>query len=366
MSSFHAFVSYSRLDSPAVLQIVQDLRARHINVWMDQSDILPGQDWDDALVAAMNVCPRFLLFLTPNALASEHVKHELRYAQSKKKVIIPVMLVSCEMPFGLNRKHYANFTRDYQTGLAQLIRTLDEPDQVIGTVNSDGTNTLPPRRRYAGWALGGLATVLVAYFVYTTSAAYRYAVGKRLYDAGKYAEALPLLLLAGGAGQSDAEYILAIMYDEGEGVPPDEDAALAWMRKAVEKNHPLAQCALANLYNLGYYPIRKDTAKADSLFAKALVGLEPLAQTGDLDAQRALGLIYYESRISPNLVEAVRWFTKAAEQNDAVAQSMLGEICLDRQDRKGALHWYQKAAKQGDQQAQQIVRTLEKNTLNLP
>jgi hypothetical protein len=139
MSSFHAFVSYSRLDSSAVLQIVQDLRVRHINVWLDQSDILPGQDWDDALVAAMNACPRFILFLSPNALASDHVKHELRYAQSKKKVIVPVMLAPCEMPFGLNRKHYANFTRDYQVGLSQLMRTLSEPDQVPETDNKRGT-----------------------------------------------------------------------------------------------------------------------------------------------------------------------------------------------------------------------------------
>jgi uncharacterized protein len=52
-------------------------------------------------------------------------------------------------------------------------------------------------------------------------------------------------------GDSDAQYNLAIMYDEGEGVAQSDRDAIKWYTKAAEQENPLAQFNLAVCYATG-------------------------------------------------------------------------------------------------------------------
>ena len=77
----------------------------------------------------------------------------------------------------------------------------------------------------------------------------------------------------------------------------------------------------------------KDYALAERL-------LRPLAEQGDAQAQRNLGVMYANGRGVPqNDQEAVTWYRKAAEQGDAQAQSYL--------DDREKLKSYRKATEQG-------------------
>ena len=76
--------------------------------------------------------------------------------------------------------------------------------------------------------------------------------------------------------------------------------------------------------------------------------------------QNNLGMMYYHGEgIKQNDAEALRWFTKAAEQGDAEAQTNLGVMYLKgegvKQDDAEALRWFTKAAEQGDAEAQYWV-----------
>ena len=63
-----------------------------------------------------------------------------------------------------------------------------------------------------------------------------------------------------------------------------------------------------------------------------------------------------------NYTEAVKWYQKAADQGDAVAQSFLGFMYEDGQgmpkNLSEAKKWYQKAADQGDPYAANALREL--------
>lgn len=85
--------------------------------------------------------------------------------------------------------------------------------------------------------------------------------------------------------------------------------------------------------------------------------LKKAAEQGDADAQRRLGLKYFNGHGLPqDYRQAVAWYQKAAEQGDAMAQWFLGGMYDEGQgvqhDVQQALHWYSKAAEQGSSRAQ--------------
>ncbi len=78
------------------------------------------------------------------------------------------------------------------------------------------------------------------------------------------------------------------------------------------------------------------------------------AENGDAEAQRILGSMYfYEADDEEEAEKGISWLTKAAEQNDVLAQSQLGCIYFEIVgDYEKGLKWSRKAAEQGNAIAQ--------------
>jgi TPR repeat protein len=87
-------------------------------------------------------------------------------------------------------------------------------------------------------------------------------------------------------------------------------------------------------------------------YPEAIRLCRPLAELGDIDAQTALGNLYYEGGgVEQNYTSAANWFRKAAEQGDATGQFSLG-LAYEQgdgvpQDYVLAHMWYNLAAAQG-------------------
>lgn len=96
-------------------------------------------------------------------------------------------------------------------------------------------------------------------------------------------------------------------------------------------------------------------AIASGVFAQTtnIVTLMLKAKSGEAEAQNALGEAYYDGKgVTENLTEAVKWFTKAAEQENAKAEYNLGNCYyygygVQYKDYGEAVKWYTKAAEQG-------------------
>ncbi len=121
-------------------------------------------------------------------------------------------------------------------------------------------------------------------------------------------------------GDALAQYNLAVMYDDGRGIPQDFQKAIYWYTKAAKQGDTKAQTSVARIHFIGF-PTKnsRDVEKAIYWYTRA-------AQKRDVQAQAMLGWIYRQG--APNSPKdynkAIFWYAKAAEQGNTVAQINLG------------------------------------------
>ena len=113
-------------------------------------------------------------------------------------------------------------------------------------------------------------------------------------------------------GDANAEFDLAMCYEQGRGVAQNMVESLQWLRRAAEHGHA--------------------------------------------EAQYRLGMVYaYGINVPQDFDAAVRWYHCAAEQGQADAQYALGMTyrygLMGGQDEEAAGQWYAKAASQGHERA---------------
>jgi len=74
-------------------------------------------------------------------------------------------------------------------------------------------------------------------------------------------EATRLYRLAADQGNADAQYNLGLMYDNGQGVPQDDKEAAKWYRLAAEQDKAAAQYNLGLMYDHGHKGYRRTIRK---------------------------------------------------------------------------------------------------------
>ena len=133
-------------------------------------------------------------------------------------------------------------------------------------------------------------------------------------------------------GNAEAQYRVGQIFDVGRrgSVCVDDAEEVKWWRKAAEQGHLEAQLALGWEY---YYVYRNER---DAL---------PFHRMDKYEVDEAYNMA--------EAVEAVKWFRKAAEQGDEVAQSQLGDMYIIGEgvvpeDDEEAMKRLRKAAEQGD------------------
>ncbi|WP_323769590.1 tetratricopeptide repeat protein [Antarctobacter sp.] len=157
-------------------------------------------------------------------------------------------------------------------------------------------------------------------------------------DAAKAAD---LLTRAATRGDASAQYMLGLLYQNGQGVAQDQSAAFNWLLAAAEQRHAMAQFSLAAVQ----FENRENQEGMRWLRAAAGEGLT------EAQIQLAMLLDDPESGVT-NRTEALDWFRRAAETGHVMAQRMLGTRYLQGDgvaaDPQEALRWLTLAAKAGD------------------
>lgn len=139
MNNSKVFFSYTREDSQFARQLATDLRDAGVDIWMDQLDIRAGSRWDIEVEKALLASQSLLVILTPDSINSHNVSDEISYALDEGKRVIPVLLKVCSVPLRIRRIQYADFTKKYEDGFDELLRSFQiEKKPVI--------NPIPPVR----------------------------------------------------------------------------------------------------------------------------------------------------------------------------------------------------------------------------
>ncbi len=131
LSEPKVFISHSSADKQFVRKLVDDLKIQNIPVWFDESDILVGDSIVQKINTALSESDYLIVVLSRTSVESAWVKNELDYALMEEKskdsiVILPVKIDDCEIPPLLRSRLYADFSRDYASGLAALQRVFSQ------------------------------------------------------------------------------------------------------------------------------------------------------------------------------------------------------------------------------------------------
>lgn len=118
------FISYARADAEFALRLAKDLKSAGANIWLDQLNVLKGERWDKAIQKGLRESEFVVVILSPKSVASENVLDEVSYAFDEGKQILPILYKKCDVPFRLRRLQYTDFSRDYNTRLAELVKGL--------------------------------------------------------------------------------------------------------------------------------------------------------------------------------------------------------------------------------------------------
>lgn len=134
--------------------------------------------------------------------------------------------------------------------------------------------------------------------------------------AGDYSKAYEFFLVEAKSGNSQAQYYLGMMYDNGKGVPQGYKEAVKWYRLAAEQGNMEAQYSLGNMYHNG--------KGVPQVYKEALKWYRLAAEQGHADAQLKIGGMYYLGQgVLQSSEDAYAWCVVAAANGSEDARKSM-------------------------------------------
>lgn len=121
------FISHSSKDNNAVAELVDDLWAAGLTVWVDFDEIKNGQQWLDCIQSAMDECAVVVVVLSRVSRSAEWVMREILYTMQLRKPLLIARIEDVPLPLILVDRQYSDFSQHYEDGLANLLGALKSP-----------------------------------------------------------------------------------------------------------------------------------------------------------------------------------------------------------------------------------------------
>ena len=134
------FLCHSKDDKPKVRELYHRLVADGFDAWLDEENLLPGQDWDLEIRKAVRESDVVVVCLSKGAVTKTgYVQKEIRFAldvadeQPEGTIfIIPAKLEACQVPLRLNKWQWVNL---FETvGYEKLKRSLTHRANNLGNL----------------------------------------------------------------------------------------------------------------------------------------------------------------------------------------------------------------------------------------
>lgn len=120
------FISYSHQDKDFVDKLATQLIFKKINVWVDRWELNIGDSITQKVQEAISEASNLLVVLSKSSVSSDWCKREINSGlllelERKNVVVMPVLIEDCEIPLFLRDKLHADFRKDFEAGLQQVI-----------------------------------------------------------------------------------------------------------------------------------------------------------------------------------------------------------------------------------------------------
>lgn len=134
------FLCHSSKDKGFARRLSEDLKNNGIKVWIDEAEIKVGDSLIEKIEEGIEELQYLGIILSPNSSGSSWVKKELNVAmlreiKAKRVKVLPILYKECKIPIFLEEKKYADFTKNYQEGLTELLTRLIKND--IGLIEKE-------------------------------------------------------------------------------------------------------------------------------------------------------------------------------------------------------------------------------------
>jgi hypothetical protein len=125
------FLCHASDDKARVREVFHRLRAiEGFEPWLDEEDVLPGQEWAREIPRALQTSDFILIFLSRTSVAKRgYVQREMKKALDAWEELpegtihtIPVRLDDCEVPEQFRRYHWANLFEP--SGFDRIVRAI--------------------------------------------------------------------------------------------------------------------------------------------------------------------------------------------------------------------------------------------------
>lgn len=161
------FLSHSSKDHKTATAICAALESRGHPCWMSSRDVMPGENFQGAIVRAIRDAGVMVLVFSANANNSDEIKKEMALASQVRMMVIPVraedVLPSEDFTYELATRQWIDMFTDWEQAIEKLSRQIQ-----VAIPREDGAAqpvTPPvPARAVASRAplFAGLAVVLLA------------------------------------------------------------------------------------------------------------------------------------------------------------------------------------------------------------
>ena len=96
----YIFFSYAHANSPAVMEVVQELHHRGFRIWYDDG-IEVGSEWQENIAQHLADASLMIAFVSNAYMRSDNCRKEMHYAVSKKKNLINIFLEETKLTPGM-------------------------------------------------------------------------------------------------------------------------------------------------------------------------------------------------------------------------------------------------------------------------
>ncbi len=150
------FIAHASEDKPKVRELYTRLKQSGLNPWLDEKDLLPGQNWRDEIPNALRKSDFFIACLSSQSISKQgYIQREFRQALNLLAerptgtiYLIPLKLDDCEIP-DLRQNEYGINIRDYQSinyweddGYEKLIKSINYQWEKQGYQFPDNNSSL--------------------------------------------------------------------------------------------------------------------------------------------------------------------------------------------------------------------------------
>jgi len=333
------FVSHSSKDKLVADAICAKLEQENIRCWIAPRDIVPGSDWAESIIQALEHSKLLTLVFSSNSDQSSQVKREVERAAGKGIPIIPFRIediaMSKSLEFFTSTSHWLDALspplEKHIQHLSHAVQILLDAPDLPQSQNNEILKEL--ERASEDGNVDAMVNLGIAY-----------ALGKSVKkDSTKM---LAWFQKAAALGSPVATGNVGFAYWNGDGVARDYSEAVRWFQRAVDLGDTNAINNLGLAYWNGY-GVDQDYEKAVELFNHCL-------KTGDtnVNAQFNLGLAYLNGYGVQQDYERARKLLEEASTPDAVCTLgyMYESGKCGPSDKQQALALYKQGAQMGSAQ----------------